>query len=76
MAKNGEAGEFPDSELDYTRTHALLIGVIWNTNLHRLAARHCFTMYWASERFAPKCTINGMAAGQFVADCRHEAYGQ
>ena len=50
--------------------------VIWNTNLHRLASRHCFTMFFASETFAPKCTIDGLPAGQWAREKHVAAYGQ
>jgi hypothetical protein len=50
--------------------------VIWNTNLHRLASRHCFTMFFASEAFAPKCIIDGIPAGQWVREKHIAAYGQ
>nr|XP_018263853.1 uncharacterized protein I303_03727 [Kwoniella dejecticola CBS 10117]OBR86011.1 hypothetical protein I303_03727 [Kwoniella dejecticola CBS 10117] len=49
--------------------------VIWNTNLHRLAARHCFTMFWASEYFAPKCKIDGVPASEWVQNRFIAAYG-
>ncbi|KAK4686623.1 hypothetical protein P7C73_g3500, partial [Tremellales sp. Uapishka_1] len=60
-AKNGAVGEWPD--------------MIWNTNLHRLAARHCFTMFFASEEFAPKCRIGGKPVGKWLRDLWTEAYG-
>jgi hypothetical protein len=50
--------------------------VIWNTNLHRLAARHCFTMFYASEVFAPKCTIDGVPAGRWLRGHFNSAFGQ
>ncbi|RXK36432.1 hypothetical protein M231_06276 [Tremella mesenterica] len=50
-------------------------GLIWQTNLNRLAARHCFTMFWAGERFTPRCTIDGQSAGRWVRTRRTEAYG-
>ncbi|WRT67127.1 uncharacterized protein IL334_004093 [Kwoniella shivajii] len=49
--------------------------MIWNTNLHRLAVRHCFTMFWSSERFAPKCKIDGIPASQYLQDHFISAYG-
>ena len=50
--------------------------MIWNTNLHRLAVRHCLTMFFASEVFAPKCTIDGLHAGDWARQRWNEAYGQ
>ena len=50
--------------------------MIWNTNLHRLAARHCFTMFYASETFAPKCQIDGMSASAWAQKHWNEAYAQ
>ncbi|OCF45458.1 hypothetical protein I317_00705 [Kwoniella heveanensis CBS 569] len=49
--------------------------VIWNTNLHRLAARHCFTMFFASDQFAPKCTIDGQSAKDWLQGHYLAAYG-
>nr|XP_019013519.1 uncharacterized protein I206_01588 [Kwoniella pini CBS 10737]OCF52300.1 hypothetical protein I206_01588 [Kwoniella pini CBS 10737] len=49
--------------------------VIWNTNLHRLAARHCFTMFWASDYFAPKCKIDGLPVSDWVQNRFIAAYG-
>nr|XP_019042696.1 hypothetical protein I302_08401 [Kwoniella bestiolae CBS 10118]OCF21626.1 hypothetical protein I302_08401 [Kwoniella bestiolae CBS 10118] len=49
--------------------------MIWNTNLHRLAARHLFTMFWASDKFAPKCKIDGLHASEWVQDRFIAAYG-
>ncbi|WWD15903.1 hypothetical protein CI109_100327 [Kwoniella shandongensis] len=50
--------------------------MIWNTNLNRLAARHCFTMFFASETFAPKCKIDDVPVGQWLRDHFNEAYGR
>ncbi|WVF72138.1 hypothetical protein IAT40_006950 [Kwoniella sp. CBS 6097] len=49
--------------------------MIWNTNLHRLAARHCFTMFFASDQFAPKCTIDGMPVKDWLQGHYLSAYG-
>ncbi|ORY33812.1 glycoside hydrolase superfamily [Naematelia encephala] len=49
--------------------------MIWNTNLHRLASRHCFTMFFASDVFAPKCKIDGVPVGQWAQDHYTAAYG-
>ncbi|WWC90036.1 uncharacterized protein L201_004966 [Kwoniella dendrophila CBS 6074] len=49
--------------------------MIWNTNLHRLAARHCFTMFWASNKFAPKCKIDGIPASDWIQRHFIAAYG-
>ena len=50
--------------------------MIWNTNLHRLAARHCFTMMFASHTFAPRCKIDGMHASEYLQMRWVAAYGQ
>lgn len=50
--------------------------VIWNTNLHRLASRHCFTMFYASEVFAPKCQIDGQPVGVWLRERYNNAYGR
>lgn len=50
--------------------------VIWNTNTGRLAARHCETMFWAADVFAPKCTIDGMPVNQYLQSHWVAAYGQ
>ncbi|KAK6902923.1 hypothetical protein I203_108183 [Kwoniella mangroviensis CBS 8507] len=49
--------------------------MIWNTNLHRLAARHLFTMFWASDKFAPKCKIDGISASDWIQNHFIAAYG-
>ncbi|WWD10145.1 hypothetical protein V865_008279 [Kwoniella europaea PYCC6329] len=49
--------------------------MIWNTNLHRLAARHLFTMFWASDKFAPKCKIDGIPASHWIQNHFMAAYG-
>ncbi|ORX39856.1 glycoside hydrolase superfamily [Kockovaella imperatae] len=60
---NGEesTGEYPD--------------MIWNSNANRLAARHCLTMFFASKAFAPKCTIDGLPAGEWARGHFIAAYG-
>ncbi|KAL7423982.1 hypothetical protein Q5752_001567 [Cryptotrichosporon argae] len=60
-ATRGDQGDWPD--------------MIWNTNLHRLAARHCFTMFFASEELAPKCTIDGQSASRWIQQRFNLAYG-
>lgn len=61
------------SGIIWTVTHYL---VIWNTNTGRLAARHCETMFWAGDVFAPKCTIDGMPVNNYLQDHWVAAYGQ
>lgn len=71
--KDGFA-DFPDSEYRYFAiTNS---SVIWNTNLHRLASRHCFTMFYASEVFAPKCQIDGQPVGVWLRERYNNAYGR
>ena len=50
--------------------------MIWNTNTGRLAARHCFTMFYASDIFAPKCTIDGKSAREWLQGHYNAAYAQ
>jgi len=58
------------------RVRADEVIVVWNTNLNRLASRHCFTMFFASEVYAPKCKIDGVPVGQYLRNHWVEAYGQ
>jgi len=50
--------------------------VIWNTNTGRLAARHCETMFWAGDAFAPKCTLDGRPVSEYLQNHFNGAYGQ
>lgn len=34
--------------------------MIWSSNYHRLACETMFTLFFAGEEYAPKCTINGL----------------
>ncbi|WVR05246.1 hypothetical protein IAU60_002258 [Kwoniella sp. DSM 27419] len=61
QALNGKLDEWPD--------------MIWNTNLHRLAARHCFAMFFASNHYAPKCTIDGLPVRDYLQQHYLAAYG-
>lgn len=77
-AAEGKLGEFPDSVLCLPVSMSTTDNepVIWNTNLYRLAARHCFTMFFASETFAPKCIIDNKPAGVWARDLYDAAYSQ
>lgn len=57
-------------------SRAYLTKVIWNTNTGRLAARHCETMFWAGDVFAPKCTLDGRPVSEYLQDHFNGAYGQ
>ena len=78
QAKEGKDEKFPDSRASLSARASLELTnlVIWNTNLNRLAARHCFTMIWASHVFAPKCRIDGLPASEWLGERFRSAYGQ
>lgn len=73
-AKEGTLNSWPDSE--FGTTSARSSAVIWNTNTGRLASRHCFTMFWASDQYAPKCLIDGQYASDWLQRHQIAAYGQ
>jgi hypothetical protein len=73
QAAQGKKLEWPDSEL---RIPHDLTPVIWNANTGRLASRHGFTMFWASDVFAPKCLIDGLPASEWLQEKFINAYGQ
>jgi hypothetical protein len=38
----------------------------WPTNLHKLACATMFTLFWAGDAYAPRCTVNGESAQTFL----------
>lgn len=50
--------------------------VIWQTNLHRLAARTMYTAFFAGETFLPRCSIDGQNIQRFLEGHFNEAFGR
>lgn len=75
-AAKGETGEWPDSEMlaSCCLVDAYL-EVIWVTNAERLSGRHASAMFFASKTFAPKCTIDGRFADEWLQEHWNNAFG-